>query len=155
VNDHISLTGRNPLFGFNENEYGTRFPDMSNAYSRDIRSAVLAAAKSSASALKETVTANVLSDSSRGVAEGRLALALKASSMSSGVADMNVLARHSSMEICALGCVTRSVCGRDANNFVALGTSDDRRFYIERKAASVSPSVLSALGASVHVAVTC
>lgn len=32
VSDHANLTGYNPLIGKNEESYGTRFPDMSNAY---------------------------------------------------------------------------------------------------------------------------
>jgi len=32
ISDHINLTGKNPLEGPNEDEWGVRFPDMSRAY---------------------------------------------------------------------------------------------------------------------------
>jgi purine-nucleoside phosphorylase len=37
IRDHINLTGRNPLVGLNDDRLGPRFPDVSDAYSRDLR----------------------------------------------------------------------------------------------------------------------
>ena len=37
IADHINLTGRNPLVGPNNNGLGTRFPDMTHAYSPRLR----------------------------------------------------------------------------------------------------------------------
>ena len=36
ISDHINLFPTNPLMGPNMNELGPRFPDMSQAYSKDI-----------------------------------------------------------------------------------------------------------------------
>ncbi|MDJ0498960.1 MAG: purine-nucleoside phosphorylase [Acidimicrobiia bacterium] len=40
LRDHINLTGRNPLHGPNEDRLGTRFPDVSDAYSAELRRAM-------------------------------------------------------------------------------------------------------------------
>lgn len=36
INDHISFATVNPLIGKNEDDFGTRFPDMSEPYAKDI-----------------------------------------------------------------------------------------------------------------------
>ncbi len=43
VSDHINLTGQNPLIGANDKRLGTRFPDVSDAYSGALRHEMKAA----------------------------------------------------------------------------------------------------------------
>lgn len=44
ITDHINYTGSNPLIGSNIGELGPRFPDMSQAYNKELRSIVAAQA---------------------------------------------------------------------------------------------------------------
>ncbi len=45
VTDQINLTGDNPLVGENIEEFGPRFPDMSNAFNEDINKCIMKAAE--------------------------------------------------------------------------------------------------------------
>ena len=45
VTDHINLMGRNPLRAFHEEEFGTMFPDMTQAYDKRLSKAMLAICK--------------------------------------------------------------------------------------------------------------
>ena len=42
ITDHINLMGRNPLRGFHEEEFGTMFPDLTNAYDPALRKSATA-----------------------------------------------------------------------------------------------------------------
>ena len=39
IEDHINAFGTNPLVGANDEDLGPRFPDMSDAYRKDLRAA--------------------------------------------------------------------------------------------------------------------
>ena len=45
IEDHINGFGTNPLVGANEDDLGPRFPDMSDAYRKDLRAVALRAAR--------------------------------------------------------------------------------------------------------------
>ena len=40
ISDHVNISGWNPLCGHNNEEWGTRFPDMSNTYSKSLNSII-------------------------------------------------------------------------------------------------------------------
>jgi purine-nucleoside phosphorylase len=44
IEDHINLMKDNPLIGHNDDELGTRFPDMGHAYDRELIAKVFAIA---------------------------------------------------------------------------------------------------------------
>jgi purine-nucleoside phosphorylase len=55
IEDHINAFGTNPLVGTNEEDLGPRFPDMSDAYRKDLRAVALAVARRERIVLKKGV----------------------------------------------------------------------------------------------------
>ena len=55
ITDHINLTGHNPLVGPNDDRFGTRFPDMSEAYSLELRALAERAAAETGVPLEEGI----------------------------------------------------------------------------------------------------
>src|SRR4051795_1483339 len=55
VSDHINLTGRSPLIGPNADELGTRFPDLVDAWSPRLRTALHTAAEAEGIHLEEGI----------------------------------------------------------------------------------------------------
>ena len=60
ISDHLNMTGTNPLIGPNDPELGVRFPDMSQAYSRQLRQLAKEVAVGQGIALREGVYAGLL-----------------------------------------------------------------------------------------------
>ena len=61
ISDHLNLSGSNPLIGKNLNEFGTRFPDMSNAYDKDLRAQVKDIAKNLGESVNAALDGKVIS----------------------------------------------------------------------------------------------
>ena len=59
ITDHVSMFAPNPLIGENIDEFGPRFPDMSNVYKKDLQDVIRAVAKENGIDLKEGVYAQL------------------------------------------------------------------------------------------------
>ena len=55
ISDHINLSGDNPLKGENLEEFGPRFPDMSDTYNKKLRKAIIAKCAEEGIMLREGV----------------------------------------------------------------------------------------------------
>lgn len=55
IKDHINFMGNNPLIGKHYNEFGNRFPDMSDIYDKDIRKHILKVAKTNKIKVREGI----------------------------------------------------------------------------------------------------
>lgn len=98
VADHIGLTGNNPLIGVNDEAWGPRFPDLTDAWDPDLRRALRAAAAGARVELREGVVASVTSDRLT-TAELAMLRTLGADMGSVGFTDEAIVARHAGRRV--------------------------------------------------------
>ncbi len=111
INDHINLTGRNPLVGPNEETLGTRFPDMTEAYDSTLRSAAREAAKAKGIELREGVYAALLGPTYETPAEIRMLRVLGADAIGMSTVPEVIALRHMGIPTAAISCITNLAAG--------------------------------------------
>ncbi|GMV78766.1 MAG: purine nucleoside phosphorylase [Chitinophagaceae bacterium] len=117
INDHISFFTVNPLIGKNEEFLGTRFPDMSEPYSK----AIIAKAKQIAAAnnihVHEGVYTAVTGPTFETHAEYRLIKTIGSDVVGMSTVQENIAAIHCGMKVFAVSVVT-DLGIRDGNNTI-------------------------------------
>jgi purine-nucleoside phosphorylase len=105
ITDHISLagmTGFNPLRGPNLDELGTRFPDMSQAYDRELMAVVRQEAVSNNISLQEGVYIGLSGPSFETPADLRFLRIIGADAVGMSTVPEVIIARHGSMRVLGL-----------------------------------------------------
>lgn len=111
IQDHINfpgLAGNNPLRGPNDDALGTRFPDMSNAYSRRLRLLAHEVAAESGIGLHEGVYAFVAGPSFETPAEIRMLRLLGAGGVGMSTVPEVVAANHGGIEVLGISGITNA-----------------------------------------------
>jgi len=106
INDHISFFTVNPLIGPNEDSLGTRFPDMSEPYSKKLLAKAKAIGAELNYDLKEGVYLAVTGPTFETHAEYRLIKAVGADVVGMSTVQEVIVARHCDMEVFAISVVT-------------------------------------------------
>ena len=120
LSDHINLMGWNPLVGPNEERFGfragagLRFFDMTEAYSKRLRTLAKGAAAEEGFALEEGVYLAVSGPSFETPAEIRAFRGLGATLVGMSTVPETIVARHMGMEVLGLSCVTNLAAGLGA-----------------------------------------
>lgn len=111
IKDHINLTGANPLVGKNLDELGSRFPDMTHAYNREVRSIISQVSEEIGQPLKEGVYCGFLGPSYETPAEINMARVIGADLVGMSTVCEAIAANHMGMKVAAIGCVTNMAAG--------------------------------------------
>ncbi len=108
IKDHINLMGANPLRGPDAPEPGTRFPDMSEAYTKSLRDL---ARKAGGEQSDEGVYAGFIGPSYETPAEVRMAEILGADLVGMSTVPEVIAANFLGMKVLGISCVTNMAAG--------------------------------------------
>ncbi|MGI6161338.1 MAG: purine-nucleoside phosphorylase [Christensenellales bacterium] len=111
IEDHINLSGYNPLNGPNIEELGPRFPDMTYAYDADLREKLFKATNNIGVKLESGVYAMMAGPSFETPAEIRMLNALGADAVGMSAVIEAIAANHCGMRVAALCLISNAAAG--------------------------------------------
>lgn len=111
IRDHLNLNGVNPLVGPNDDRFGPRFPDMSEAYCKRYRDIALAEGRKLGLDVKEGVYAALAGPSYETPAEIRYLRTIGADMVGMSTAPEVIVARHMGIRVLGISCVTNMAAG--------------------------------------------
>lgn len=111
IRDHINLLGVNPLRGKNEEAFGERFPDMSEAYANELRTLALAAADELKINLQQGVYVAMSGPSYETPAEIKYAKMIGADAVGMSTVPEVIVAVHCGLKVLGISCVTNMAAG--------------------------------------------
>lgn len=111
ITDHITTGVPSPLIGANIEELGTRFPDMSEVYSKRLREVIRACAKECNLEIQEGVYVQFTGPNYETPAEVKLAQIWGGDAVGMSTACEAMAACHMGMEVCGISCITNMAAG--------------------------------------------
>lgn len=111
ISDHINMTGLSPLRGINDDSFGTRFPDMTDAYSQSLRMIAAETAKKHNIDIKQGVYAYMTGPSYETPSEIRALSIMGADAVGMSTVPECVCAVHAGLEVLAISCITNMAAG--------------------------------------------
>jgi purine-nucleoside phosphorylase len=111
IADHLNLLMQNPLAGWNDERLGPRFPDMTEAYDRELRALLHAAGVKTGIALREGVYAALPGPSYETPAEIRMLRLLGADAVGMSTVPEVIAARHAGLRVAGISCISNMAAG--------------------------------------------
>ena len=111
IDDHVNLTGDNPLVGPNEDRFGPRFPDMTDVYSLRLRRVADRAGKTGNLRLPHGIYAALTGPSYETPAEIRYLRTIGADAVGMSTVPEAIVARQMGIEVLGISCITSMAAG--------------------------------------------
>lgn len=111
IEDHINLTGHNPLVGPNDESEGPRFPDMSHAYHPGLVSILEESSRELGVKTQKGVYVGVLGPTYETPAEIRMFRIMGGDVVGMSTVPEAIVANHLGLKVCGVSCVTNMGAG--------------------------------------------
>lgn len=111
IRDHINFSGTNPLVGENLEEFGPRFPDMTQVYAREFRDALKEAAGKKGIRLEEGVYMMMSGPCYETPAEVKMAGILGADAVGMSTVPEAIVCSHCGLSVLGISCITNYGAG--------------------------------------------
>ncbi|MBP9674285.1 MAG: purine-nucleoside phosphorylase [Bacteriovoracaceae bacterium] len=111
IEDHINLTGKNPLVGPNHESMGPRFPDMTYAYEPELRVMIKKIADEQNIKLQKGVYAGVLGPTYETPAEIKMMRTMGADMVGMSTVHEVIAARHLGIKVAGISCISNMAAG--------------------------------------------
>ena len=111
ITDHINMMGTNPLIGGNLDDFGTRFPDMSNGYDKEMIDIAMKAGEKQGLILKQGVYCAMTGPSFETPAEIRMVRTLGGDAVGMSTVPEVIIANHCGIKVLGISCITNLAAG--------------------------------------------
>ena len=111
IDDHINLTGQNPLVGENDDRFGARFPDMTEVYSSRLRGIADRAGQAIGVTLPHGIYAALMGPSYETPAEIRYLRTIGADAVGMSTVPEAIVARQMKLDVLGISCITNMAAG--------------------------------------------
>lgn len=111
ITDHINFMGTNPLIGKNDESFGTRFPDMSEIYKKDLITTAENCAKEIGIEIKKGVYTALSGPSYETPAEINMLRLLGTDAVGMSTVPEAIVANYCNMDVLGISCITNATAG--------------------------------------------
>ena len=111
IKDHISCFIDSPLIGKNDDSYGTRFPDMSNAYDKDLQQLIKRVAYENKIHLKEGTYVQLKGPQFETPSEIKMMSILGADAVGMSTSIETIAGVHCGLKVGAISMISNMACG--------------------------------------------
>jgi purine-nucleoside phosphorylase len=148
ISDHINLQGVNPLSGPNDERFGLRFHDMTDAYDKEFREMAVGEGNRLGVGMNEGVYAGLAGPSYETPSEIRYLRTIGADLVGMSTVPEVIAARHSGMRVLGISCVTNAAAGildQPLNHVEVLETAERVRGQFIGLLKAVIPRIAEAI----------
>lgn len=111
ITDQISNFVPSPLIGRNDENFGTRFPDMSEVYDKKLRMLIEKEAQNLGISMQQGVYIQLTGPNYETPHEVKMCQMLGADAIGMSTAVEAIAAKHMGMRVCGISCITNMACG--------------------------------------------